>query len=122
MKRKNQNTKTNSGLPNRPEQSSKETAGQKRTLNQNESFKIHYKERDANRMLSQNRVLASMKRWLPKQRKIASVVGNWIWISFREIPSPEIRRDLSQLGFHWNNKRQLWQHPCGLLNTGGKKP
>jgi hypothetical protein len=22
---------------------------------------------------------------------------------------------LSELGFHWNNKRQSWQHPCGLF-------
>jgi len=21
---------------------------------------------------------------------------------------------LAQLGFHWNNVRQAWQHPCGV--------
>jgi hypothetical protein len=22
---------------------------------------------------------------------------------------------LAELGFHWNNKRQSWQHPCGTI-------
>jgi hypothetical protein len=22
---------------------------------------------------------------------------------------------LSELGFHWNNTRQAWQHPCGTI-------
>ena len=52
---------------------------------------------------------------MPLQRKIASVVGSWIWIQFKSEPPAETRRDLSQLGFHWNNKRKLWQHPCGSI-------
>jgi len=27
--------------------------------------------------------------------------------------------ELSQLGFHWNNKRQVWQHPCGTIGDEG---
>ena len=28
---------------------------------------------------------------------------------------------LSELGFHWNRKRQLWQHPCGQFVTGSRR-
>ena len=37
----------------------------------------------------------------------------WVWVAFRETPAPELRQILAQLGFHWNNTRQTWQHPCG---------
>ena len=33
----------------------------------------------------------------------------------------KIRADLSQLGFHWNTKRQAWQHPCGQFTAGSPK-
>jgi len=23
-------------------------------------------------------------------------------------------RALAELGFHWNNTRKAWQHPCGM--------
>jgi hypothetical protein len=36
-----------------------------------------------------------------------------VWIQFAEQPAVEIRQQLAQLGFHWNNARQTWQHPCG---------
>jgi len=26
---------------------------------------------------------------------------------------------LSQFGFHWNNSRKCWQHPCGQFATEG---
>jgi hypothetical protein len=25
---------------------------------------------------------------------------------------------LAQLGFHWNRRRRVWQHPCGRFCTG----
>ncbi len=30
----------------------------------------------------------------------------------------EVTAVLAELGFHWNNKRQVWQHPCGALTEG----
>lgn len=51
---------------------------------------------------------------LPEAYNVAEVVGKWIWVQFAEVPAVEIRRQLSELGFHWNNARQSWQHPCGI--------
>jgi hypothetical protein len=28
---------------------------------------------------------------------------------------------LAELGFHWNNTRQAWQHPCGQFSTGSRQ-
>ena len=36
--------------------------------------------------------------------------------SFRENPA-----GLSQVGFHWNNVRKCWQHPCGHLRERGNQ-
>jgi hypothetical protein len=44
---------------------------------------------------------------------LAEVVGKWVWIQFDEQPPRHITAALSEFGFHWNRKRQLWQHPCG---------
>ena len=49
---------------------------------------------------------------------MAEVVGKWVWIQFREKQPPTVTALLSELGFHWNNKRQAWQHPCGALTPG----
>ena len=61
------------------------------------------------------KVLETLSRWMPAQYALAEVVGKWIWISFPEPPIERIRAELSQLGFHWNNTRQTWQHPCGTI-------
>jgi hypothetical protein len=112
MKTKIKNQKTNSELKSRPEQSSTEKHQTQANGKQTKLY-VNYAERDAKRQLPQDRVLKILERWMPFQRKMASVVGSWIWIQFKSEPPAEIRRDLSQLGFHWNNKRKLWQHPCG---------
>jgi hypothetical protein len=44
---------------------------------------------------------------------MAEVVGKWVWIHFTEKQPREITARLAELGFHWNSKRQSWQHPCG---------
>jgi hypothetical protein len=31
---------------------------------------------------------------------------------------PLATAQLSQLGFHWNRRRQVWQHPCGQFRPG----
>ena len=41
---------------------------------------------------------------------------------YNGLPWPEAKRQitaaLSQFGFHWNGKRQVWQHPCGPASEG----
>jgi hypothetical protein len=46
---------------------------------------------------------------------IAEVVGKWVWIQFDGKQPVTITSVLSELGFHWNNTRQAWQHPCGTI-------
>jgi len=44
------------------------------------------------------------------------IVGAWVWVSFQEKPSPEVRQALKSERFHWNKTRQLWQYAgikCG---------
>ena len=79
---------------------------------------VNFEERERNRQLPTERVLELLKRWMPRQFEIAEVVGKWIWIQFAEPPAETVRAELSQLGFHWNNKRQAWQHPCGHVTAG----
>jgi hypothetical protein len=84
---------------------------------------VNFEERERNRQLPVERVLAILKRWLPKQCELANVVGKWVWITFPEPPPASVRAKLSQLGFHWNNARKCWQHPCGqTLLRGQREP
>jgi hypothetical protein len=84
---------------------------------------VNFAERDFNRKLSVEKVLEKLERWMPEQFKLAEVVGKWIWISFPEPPIERVRAELSQLGFHWNNTRKCWQHPCGeTLPRGQQEP
>jgi hypothetical protein len=55
-----------------------------------------------------------LRRGAPGFFELAEVVGRWVWIQFESEPAVETRRQLAQLGFHWNNARQAWQHPCGV--------
>jgi len=84
---------------------------------------VNFAERDFNRKLSVEKVLEKLQRWMPEQFKLAEIVGKWIWITFPEPPIERIRAELSQLGFHWNNTRKCWQHPCGeTLPRGQQEP
>ena len=67
-----------------------------------------------NRSLDTFRLLNLLRTRAPEFFGIAEVVGKWVWIQFAERPAIEIRQQLVELGFHWNNTRQAWQHPCGL--------
>ena len=62
--------------------------------------------------------LAFLRTEAPQFYTLAEVVGRWVWIQFNEKQPREVTAALAQLGFHWNNKRQLWQHPCGVLTEG----
>ena len=78
--------------------------------------KIDVKLRYANRALNTESLLALLRSETPRFFEVAEVVGKWVWIQFGEIPAAEIRQQLAQLGFHWNNSRQSWQHPCGMIS------
>ena len=139
MKTKQQNKQENKNskeLLSRSEQlsgNSQTTTAPAAETDQNQNSKIenqkstrpyvNYAEREANRALSTEKVLATLKRWMPRQYELAEVVGKWIWITFPEQPVERVRADLSQLGFHWNNTRKCWQHPCGqTLPRGTQEP
>ena len=95
------------------------------TVTQNAPVKpyVNFAERDFNRALPVEKVLEKLKRWMPAQYELAEVVGKWVWITFPEPPEERIRAELSQLGFHWNNTRKCWQHPCGAtLPRGTQEP
>jgi hypothetical protein len=80
--------------------------------------RIDYARRDANRQLATRELLALLQTEAPKFYELAQVVGKWVWIQFSEKQPPQVTSILAQLGFHWNNKRQVWQHPCGVLTEG----
>lgn len=94
------------GLESRAEQSDTAKTGQAR---------IDFAHRRANRSLDTESLLATMRRSSPRFFELAEVVGRWVWIQFAQQPEVETRRQLAQLGFHWNNTRQAWQHPCGVF-------
>jgi hypothetical protein len=84
---------------------------------------VNYAEREQNRHLSTDKVLGILRRWMPAQFRLAKVVGKWVWITFSEQPIDRVRAELSQIGFHWNNERRCWQHPCGnVLPRGSQEP
>ena len=75
--------------------------------------KIDMKRRNANRALNTDRLLDVLRTETPNFFDIAEVVGKWVWIQFSDKQPPTVTSVLAELGFHWNNKRQSWQHPCG---------
>ena len=77
--------------------------------------KIDLKKRFANRSLDTEKLLALLRNQTPKFFELAEVVGKWVWIQFADKQPSEVTRILAELGFHWNNNRQTWQHPCGTI-------
>ena len=102
MKTKSQNQK--SELKNRPER-----------LNIKPLPRIDLAMRRANRALNTNRLLVLLRSDAPDFFQIAEIVGRWVWITFPEKQPSNITWLLAELGFHWNNARQTWQHPCGTI-------
>ena len=68
---------------------------------------------NANRELSTQTVLDLLKAQLPTQYELAEIVGRWIWLDFPARSHRAAANTLWRLGFHWNQRRCLWQHPCG---------
>ena len=77
-------------------------------------------KRALNRKLDTAAVIGMLRDLRPDLYKAATVVGTWVWLRFTTAPEPETRQQISQLGFHWNNTRQVWQHPCGHFSFGSK--
>jgi len=98
--KKNQKT----GLLSRSEQSGTENRPE-----------IDFDLRRANRTLDTERVLLLLRTEAPRFFEIAEVVGKWVWIQFSDKQPPTITSVLAEFGFHWNNTRQVWQHPCGAI-------
>jgi len=69
---------------------------------------IDFDLRRANRALGTDKLLALLKQEAPRFFELAEVVGKWVWIQFEE-------EQPSELGFHRNNTRQTWQHPCRTI-------
>ena len=65
----------------------------------------------ANRQLATERVLELLRAKFPRQYELAEIVGRWIWLDLQAPRQPAAQ--LWRLGFHWNKRRSLWQHPCG---------
>ena len=76
--------------------------------------RIDFARRRVNRSLDTESLLTMMRRGSPRFFELAEVVGRWVWVQFEQQPTAETRQQLAQLGFHWNNTRQAWQHPCGV--------
>jgi hypothetical protein len=115
------NTKKQIGLGSRSAQlSSNNTAAAEApgAPKQDNRLLIDAEARRKNRSFPITQVLELLKTSNPGLFNLAEVVGNWIWVAFREIPAPELRQQLAQLGFHWNRERQAWQHPCGKFRLG----
>jgi hypothetical protein len=93
-----------SELQSRPEQ-----------LSTGNRAQIDYAKRRENRSLETEKLLSLLRDETPNFFELAEVVGKWVWIQFSDKQPPTVTRVLAELGFHWNNTRQAWQHPCGTI-------
>jgi hypothetical protein len=100
------NSDSNSELKNRTAQ---------HIENKTALLKIDFAARRYNRRLPTERVVRLLQTRAPRFWELAEVVGKWVWVRFDGKQPPTITAELSELGFHWNNRRQVWQHPCGQL-------
>jgi hypothetical protein len=75
-----------------------------------------------NRRLSTETVLNYLRTRLPRQYEVAEVVGKWVWLDVSPARKPGLASLLWALGFHWNQRRGVWQHPCGSFNPFGIHP
>jgi len=78
---------------------------------------IDWQKRTANRNLPTQDLLALLRTEAPDFYNLAQIVGKWVWIQFAEKQPSTVTARLAQFGFHWNNKRQVWQNPCGPVTV-----
>jgi len=76
----------------------------------------------ANRGLPTEKVLNYLRTRLPGQYELAEVVGKWVWLDVSPARKPALANWLWTLGFHWNQRRGVWQHPCGRFDPLGSHP
>jgi hypothetical protein len=76
----------------------------------------------ANRRLSTEEVVNCLRAQLPRQYEIAEVVGKWVWLDVFPARKQNLASLLWALGFHWNQRREVWQHPCGSFDPLGSHP
>jgi len=86
------------------------------------STKTVFIKHHANRQLPTQTVLALLKAQLPRQYELAEVVGQWVWLDASPARKPMLAKVLWTLGFHWNQRRGVWQHPCGRFDPFGSHP
>lgn len=67
------------------------------------------------RSLELSQVLGLVKVHVGRQWWSTEVVGSWVWVHQSPTLRHTERSALFELGFHWNPRRQVWQHPCGIL-------
>jgi hypothetical protein len=108
----NTNTNRKSGTQSRPEQVS---TGNSMTKQQARERIALIGMRRANRELRTEAVLKFLKSQLPQQYEMAEIVGRWIWLDFPKDKYRAATNSLWRLGFHWNQRRCVWQHPCGAF-------
>jgi hypothetical protein len=89
-----------------------------KTSNSEQLHRIDFRLRFQNRGLSTAQVIDLLYHETPRFWELCQVVGKWVWIQFQQKQPRNVTAQLSQLGFHWNRRRQLWQHPCGQFRTG----
>jgi hypothetical protein len=107
------NTQNKTGLRNRSEQLSTDKTQTQTTEQRPPLPQLDYTKRRECRALRTSDLLALLRTEAPRLFKSAQIVGKWVWVQFTDKQPREVTTVLSQLGFHWNNKRQVWQHPCG---------
>ena len=83
---------------------------------------IDFALRRENRSLETEQLLELLRQQAPRFYELAEVVGKWVWVAFPEKQPLDVTTALSQLGFHWNNARQTWQHPCGTVQDKEERP
>ena len=84
--------------------------------------RIDMARRQANRQLATDQLLDLLRSEAPRFYELAEVVGKWVWVQFPDKQPATITSQLAEFGFHWNNKRQVWQHPCGPVTVEGSPP
>ena len=89
-----------------------------KTGNSGQLHRIDFRERYYNRGLSTAQVIDLLYHETPRFWELCQVVGKWVWIQFQCKQPRNVTAQLSQLGFHWNRRRQVWQHPCGQFRRG----
>jgi hypothetical protein len=114
QKKKTMKTYTNSVLDS-------ELQNRTAQRNGNKLQRIDFSRRHRNRALRTESLLHLIRREAPEFWELAEVVGRWVWIRFDCKQPRQITAALAELGFHWNNRRQVWQHPCGTLTPSSNR-